>query len=121
MSTMCDGVRVLMCVVGVVTCVLGWCRRTSTDGLVCGDQTPPNPKLQCAPAVNIEQAQAAGQSPTRASDTARRDDGSGASAWQGSGARRQVRRRRGAAVAAPAPLLPSRGVLWIRPVWLTLF
>ncbi|KAL6888760.1 hypothetical protein ACP4OV_009786 [Aristida adscensionis] len=56
----------LMCAGGVATGVLGrrrrrrMPRRASSEGLVSGDQTPSNPKLQSAPAVNIEQAQAAG-------------------------------------------------------------
>ncbi|GJM90340.1 hypothetical protein PR202_ga06611 [Eleusine coracana subsp. coracana] len=66
---------VLLCAGGVITGVLGSRRgssrrrRAPAESIGGGDQTPSNPKLQTAPAVNIENAPAAGQPQPRATAT----------------------------------------------------
>ncbi|GJN19123.1 hypothetical protein PR202_gb06362 [Eleusine coracana subsp. coracana] len=68
---------VLLCAGGVITGVLGSRRGSSRRRRAPaesigggGDQTPSNPKLQTAPAVNIENAPAAGQPQPRAGGNA---------------------------------------------------
>ncbi|KAL6629940.1 hypothetical protein ACP70R_029705 [Stipagrostis hirtigluma subsp. patula] len=64
---------VLVCAGGVTTGILGRRgrspRRMPAETLGSGDQTPSNPKLHTSPAVNIEQAQSAGQPRAAAAGT----------------------------------------------------